>query len=248
MGAALLERLRFRGLRFISRDRFWVLQGLINPWEDLALWPKSELKGVKTGPAPYADLSQRARALVTAAQLERVTGLGRLRGMEEHEIVDFIERLSELSEEERRFVLSSDKQLADALATESSVGKIAGSSPERPGTVETHQTAAERDWEKAKSEVEKQQAEADKPEATEHGALQQQERGKLTSAEKARLERSLPRRQPGGEITKVLREGKGKYTVVTTKPDGEIVTVIRGKTKDELINLSKNHQWYPPWE
>lgn len=43
MGAALLERLRFRGLRIISRDRFWVLQGLINPWEDLGFWPKQEL-------------------------------------------------------------------------------------------------------------------------------------------------------------------------------------------------------------
>jgi hypothetical protein len=42
MGAALLERLRFRGLRIISEDRFWVLQGLINPWEDLAFWLKKE--------------------------------------------------------------------------------------------------------------------------------------------------------------------------------------------------------------
>jgi hypothetical protein len=42
MGAALLERLRFRALRIISRGRFWVLQGLINPWEDLGFWPKSE--------------------------------------------------------------------------------------------------------------------------------------------------------------------------------------------------------------
>jgi hypothetical protein len=42
LGAALLQRLRFRGFRLILRNKFVVLQGLINPWEDLAEWPLPE--------------------------------------------------------------------------------------------------------------------------------------------------------------------------------------------------------------
>jgi hypothetical protein len=121
-------------------------------------------------------------------------------------------------------------------------------SAESSTTKESPQTAAERDWEKAEAEAKRQEIEADKPETTEHGALRQQERGELTSAEKTRLQETLPRKQSDGATTKVLKEGRGKYTVVTVNRDGATVTVIRGKTKAELRGLSRNHHWDPPWE
>jgi hypothetical protein len=44
------------------------------------------------------------------------------------------------------------------------------------------------------------------------------------------------------------KEGGGTYTVVTTNAQGEVVTVIRGKTAAELKGLSWEHGWNPPWD
>jgi hypothetical protein len=143
---------------------------------------------------------------------------------------------------------ASAKPGSPATSTTDISGEKTSVTSERPRTNESSQTAAEMDWDKAEAEAKEQKAEADKPETTEHGALQQQKRGELTSAEKVRLEGSLPRKQPDGATAKVLKEGRGGYTVVVTNRAGAVVTVIRGKTNAELRGLSRNHHWDPPWE
>jgi hypothetical protein len=127
-------------------------------------------------------------------------------------------------------------------------GDEGGGSGEKSTPKEQEKTAAEKDWDKAEAEVKRQQKEAGEPGTTEHGSLRQQERGALTTAERSRLNNAVPRHQADGAITKVLNEGKGKYTVVTVNSRGDVVTVIRGKTSAELRGLSNNHQWDPPWD
>jgi hypothetical protein len=138
-----------------------------------------------------------------------------------------------------------------AAMTASGAGKGGGSRKPPSGETpkgEGSQTAAERDWEKSKAQAEQQEAAGAKAERTEHAALREAERGALTAEEQARLQSALPRSQPDGATTKVLREGRGRYTVVTVNEQGQTVTVIRGKTSAELKNLSANHGWDPPWE
>ena len=138
--------------------------------------------------------------------------------------------------------------LGTATAMMSKAKEETGGTKEITKTEEPSQTAAERDWEKAEAEAKQQQAAADKPERTEHGALREQERGALTADEKVRLENSVPHTQGDSATVKVLREQGGKYTVVVTNLDGSLRTVMREKTTEELAGLSKRYQWYPPWE
>ncbi|GLY94015.1 hypothetical protein [Actinoplanes sp. NBRC 103695] len=110
------------------------------------------------------------------------------------------------------------------------------------------QTAAERDWEKAEAEAERQRSAADPPKDTEHGLLRQLERGKLTPDELELLKQAFPRRQPDGAVVKILNKGKGSYTVVVTNAKEQSVTVIREKSKVELRGLSRNNGWDPPYD
>jgi hypothetical protein len=123
-----------------------------------------------------------------------------------------------------------------------------GAAKEGTKTDEPQQTAAERDWEKAEAEVKRQQAEADKPRRTEHGALREQERGALTADEQVRLENSSPHTQSDGATVKILRERGGKYTVAVVNQDGTLRTVMKEKTTKELTGLSDRYGWFPPWE
>jgi hypothetical protein len=134
-----------------------------------------------------------------------------------------------------------------SMSAGSSGGGSEGKKPPQTAA-ERGQTAAERDWEKAEAEAERQRAKADVPERTEHGALRQQERGALTGEEKAQLKSTPPRHQSNGATAKVLKEGRGRYTVVITNEEGINVSVIRGKTKKELIGLSERYHWNPSWE
>jgi hypothetical protein len=127
-----------------------------------------------------------------------------------------------------------------------------GGGGEKPTAKEPEKTAAERDWDRAEAEVKRQQAEADaanKPERTEHGAIREQERGALTADEKARLTQEIPRSQrtDSQSIVKVLRNGKGRYTVVITNLEGELITRVTD-TRREVAAMSRKHGWDPPFE
>ena len=134
--------------------------------------------------------------------------------------------------------------ISDFLTKASSTTESTGGPPGNP----PEQTAAERDWDRARAAAEQQQGTTDLPGRTEHGALREQERGGLTDAERGRLGQATPRRQADGAIARVLREGGGGYTVVITNETGAVVTVIRNKSKAELRRLSENYSWDPPYE
>jgi hypothetical protein len=117
-----------------------------------------------------------------------------------------------------------------------------------PKPAKPEPTAAERDWEKAEAEAKQQDAAADKPGRTEHGAIREQGRGALTPQEKVSLEGSpMHTQQVDGATAKVLGEGGGRYTVVITSDKTGLVTVIRNKTAAEVRGFSSRYEWYPPW-
>lgn len=109
------------------------------------------------------------------------------------------------------------------------------------------QTAAEKDWDKAEAEAKRQQAEKDKAARTEHGALRDQGRGALSPKESSSLANAVPHRQGDGATARVIKQKGGGYLVHITNAEGQTVTLIRGKTAQEVTGLSERYHWDPPW-
>lgn len=135
-----------------------------------------------------------------------------------------------------------------------SAGGGPGGEPPRTGPKPVRdtrpQTKAEEDWDRAQAAADKHDPAQQRPTDTEHGSQRKSERGDLTQADQAKLQAAVPRVQGDKAVARVIRSGKGKgnFTVVITNEEGQTVTVMHGKTKEELRGLSDRYEWNPPWE
>jgi hypothetical protein len=53
--------------------------------------------------------------------------------------------------------------------------------------------------------------------------------------------------QGNGATARVVKQKGGGYLVHITNQDGQTITVIRVKTKPEVVGLSERYEWTPPW-